>query len=155
MIVALVAIGTFGLTVDALAWAIQEDANSESSETQDSTDENAPAEVEVMDHWTTDIDAAIKSANEKDLDLMLLFTGSDWCPPCIQLEKQILSKEGFLEPAQKQFVLVILDFPQNTPLAPGLEEQNNEWATRFGVEGFPTVVLLDKDQKTICLHRLS
>ena len=98
-------------------------------------------------NWTTDAEAASEIAQQEHRDMLLLFTGSDWCPPCIKLEEQILSQAGFSEKATESFVLVKFDFPQNTPISRELELQNSEWASRFGVEGFPTLVLLDHTQK--------
>ncbi len=101
----------------------------------------AQPETEV---WTTDAAAAAALAEREGRDLLLLFTGSDWCPPCIKLEQQILSQAGFLEKASQHFVLVKLDFPQKTPLPDELQKQNDDWAGRFGIEGFPTLALLDR-----------
>jgi thioredoxin-related protein len=97
--------------------------------------------------WSTDAESAARTAREEQRDLLLLFTGSDWCPPCIKLEQQILGQPEFQSKAPEEFVLVKFDFPQNTPLPQELEVQNNAWASRFGIEGFPTVVLLDQDLK--------
>ncbi len=99
------------------------------------------------EQWGTDAKAATTQAAAEKKDMLLLFTGSDWCPPCIKLEKQVLGTSDFIEQGQQQFILVKFDFPQNTELAPELESQNAEWADRFGVEGFPTLVLVDSAQK--------
>ncbi len=106
----------------------------------------APGEPDE-DAWTTDTAAAVDNAAAQDKDLLLLFTGSDWCPPCIKLEEQILGKEEFLDSARKNFVLVKFDFPEKTQLLPELERQNEEWSDRFGIEGFPTIVLIDQDER--------
>ncbi len=97
--------------------------------------------------WSTDAKAATTQASLEKKDMLLLFTGSDWCPPCIKLEKQVLGTSDFINQGQSEFILVKFDFPQNTPLSPELEAQNAEWADRFGVEGFPTLVLVDAQQK--------
>jgi len=75
-----------------------------------------------------------------------LFTGSDWCPPCKRLEEEVFSKAEFGPEASKTFVLVKFDFPQNRELPPELVKQNEEWQAKYGVSGFPTVILVDKDQ---------
>lgn len=110
----------------------------------------APVQAWQDEHgesWKTDAEAAVEQASEEKRDMFLLFTGSDWCPPCIKLEQQILGESDFLDQAKKDFVLVMFDFPQNTTLSPEVEKQNNDWASRYGVEGFPTVVLVDHEQK--------
>ena len=97
--------------------------------------------------WTTDVAAALESARAEGKDLLLLYTGSDWCPPCIKLEEAVLSKAEFTTAAAEKFVLVKLDFPQKTELPPELEEQNQKWSDRYGVDAFPTIVLIGQDEK--------
>ncbi len=97
--------------------------------------------------WTEDVAAAIKSANDNDKDILLLFTGSDWCPPCKKLEEEVLSVPDFQVEASQHYVLVKLDFPQQTEQEENLKQQNDEWAKKFGVDSFPTVILLDKNEK--------
>jgi thiol-disulfide isomerase/thioredoxin len=109
----------------------------------------APAVVaEGEDDWETDIDVALAAAKQDGKYLLLDFTGSDWCPPCIRLENEVLSQAAFLAEAKKQFHLVKLDFPQNQQLVPvRLMEKNQEWMKRLGVDGFPTIVLLDSETR--------
>ena len=99
------------------------------------------------DVWLTDPEEATKMAVDQDKDLLLLFTGSDWCPPCIKLETEIFSKPEFLEEAKRQFVFLVFDFPREKQLPDELAAQNKKWAQRFGVEGYPTVIVLDKKQR--------
>ena len=54
--------------------------------------------------WITDMDAAKKQAAEQKKDLMIEFTGSDWCPPCMQLRANVFSKPDFQKEAQKNFL---------------------------------------------------
>ena len=98
------------------------------------------------DGWTEDAAAAVKKAAADSKDMLLLFTGSDWCPPCKRLEEEVFSKAEFGPEANKTFVLVKFDFPQTRELPPELAKQNEEWQTKYGVSGFPTVILVDKDQ---------
>ena len=61
--------------------------------------------------WTNDFEAARKQAEAENKQLLIEFTGSDWCGPCIMLKKTILSKEEFIKGMKPHFVLVQLDFP--------------------------------------------
>ena len=97
--------------------------------------------------WTTDVTAALASARADGKDVLLLYTGSDWCPPCIKLEKDILSKAEFTTAAAEKFVLVMLDFPQKKELPPEQVEQNQKWSDRYGIDAFPTIVLIDQNEK--------
>ena len=105
------------------------------------------ANLQADEIWLTDVAAATKMAKEQDKDLLLLFTGSDWCPPCKKLEEEVFSKPDFLQEAQQQFVFVVFDFPKEKELPAKLAEQNKNWAKRFGIEGYPTVVLADQEQR--------
>ncbi len=94
--------------------------------------------------WETDVDAAIAIAKKDGKSVMLEFTGSDWCPPCIMMSKKVFSKEEFVTAASKDFVLVHLDFPKGDP---ELKKKNQPYADKYKIEGFPTVILLDKEGK--------
>ncbi|MBC7979382.1 MAG: thioredoxin family protein, partial [Armatimonadetes bacterium] len=76
--------------------------------------------------------------------VMIEFTGSDWCPPCIMMTKKVFSKKEFVDGASKKFVLVHLDFPEGDP---ELKKKNEPVAEKYAIEGFPTVVLLDSEGK--------
>ena len=54
------------------------------------------------EHWQTDYDAAVKEAQKTKKTVLVLFTGSDWCPGCIALNEHALSKPEFLEFAKKK-----------------------------------------------------
>ncbi len=97
--------------------------------------------------WTENFEMAVKKAEEEDKDLFLLFTGSDWCPPCQRLEEEVLSHEDFQNEADRSFVLVKLDFPKTNPQPEEIKNQNAGLASDFGITGYPTVVLADAELK--------
>lgn len=98
------------------------------------------------DHWSENVDAALATAKSEQKDLLLNFTGSDWCQFCIQLDKDVLGNEEFIKQASAHFVLVKLDFPKNTEgMSEQVLRQNAEWQKRLGVEAFPTIALLDSE----------
>ncbi|MEQ1905624.1 MAG: thioredoxin family protein [Pirellulaceae bacterium] len=99
--------------------------------------------------FTEDVKAAIESAKKENKDLFVLFTGSDWCPPCKKLDEEVFSKSEFLEPASKNFVLLKLDFPQNREVPPEIAKQNEEWSGKYGISGFPTVAILDVNLRPV------
>ena len=75
--------------------------------------------------------------------VLLDFTGSDWCGWCIKLRKDTFSKPEFQKFAEEKLVLVELDFPRKKEQNAELKKQNQELAEKFGIEGFPTLVLVD------------
>ena len=97
--------------------------------------------------WLTDMDAAKKEAAEQKKDLMIEFTGSDWCPPCMQLRANVLTKPDFQKEAQKNFVLLELDYPRSKEQSAEVKAANQKLAEQYGVTGFPTVVFADASGK--------
>ena len=92
--------------------------------------------------WLTDFDAAKAKGVKENKPVLVDFTGSDWCPPCIQLHKVVFESAEFAAVASK-YVLVELDYPRKTPQAPELKAKNAELSKKFGISGFPTVLLID------------
>ena len=108
-----------------------------------------PAETgAVPGEWTMDFDAARKVAAEKKLPLFINFTGSDWCGWCKHMEKEVFSKPEWTAYAKDSLLLVWIDFPQDKSLVPEkYRERNQQLAATFGVEGYPTYVVLDDNGK--------
>lgn len=105
---------------------------------------SSSAFAEVPKGWSTDLDAAIIKAKVEKKSVLIDFTGSDWCPPCMVMKKKVFSKPEFIKPASKNFVLVQLDLPNGDK---ALAEKNRPHAEKFKIEGFPTTVLLDSEGK--------
>ena len=97
--------------------------------------------------WLTDMDAAKKEAAEQKKDLMIEFTGSDWCPPCMQLRANVFSKPDFQKEAQKNFVLLELDYPRSKEQSAEVKAANQKLAEQYGVTSFPTIVFADASGK--------
>ncbi|MCC6353023.1 MAG: thioredoxin family protein [Verrucomicrobiae bacterium] len=94
--------------------------------------------------WTHDFEAAKATATKEKKDLLLDFTGSDWCGWCIRLEKEVFSQQAFKDAAPKDFLLVELDFPQDeSKISPDTRSQNEKLSKQFNVEGYPTIILAD------------
>lgn len=104
----------------------------------------APAAAKDGDGpWLTNYEQALKTASAEKLPVLVNFTGSDWCGWCIRLDQETFSQPGFLDFAKKNVVLLKVDFPQKTQLPAEVAKENRALATRYGVEGFPTLVLLN------------
>jgi thioredoxin-related protein len=102
--------------------------------------------------WQTDYSAALAQAGKEHKLVLLDFTGSDWCVWCMKLSKDIFSQSEFKEFAAKNLVLVELDFPSGKPQPDEVKAQNNALAAKFGVEGFPTLILVDVGGKEVARH---
>lgn len=105
--------------------------------------------VEYNGEWIEDLDKAQLIAMQQDRPMMLDFTGSDWCIWCKRLDGEIFSTEAFQNYARENLVLVKLDFPKQKEQSAELKAQNLAAARKFGIRGFPTLVLLDSEGKEI------
>jgi protein disulfide-isomerase len=101
--------------------------------------------------WQTDYEQALASAKAARKFVLLDFVGSDWCGPCIQMKKAVFSKEAFQKFAKQNLILVEVDYPRTKTLAEKVTKQNERLLHQYGVDGsgFPTVILLDPDGKTL------
>jgi thioredoxin-related protein len=106
-----------------------------------------PVESIVADkfEWLTDFKRAQEAAKATHKALLIDFTGSDWCPPCQQLQKEVFATAEFQNYAAKNFILLEVDFPRAKEQTREVATQNMELAQKFGVQGFPYILLLDSD----------
>ena len=101
---------TLGLvTAGALSLSLGESAHASDS---------VQTEGAKVGHWTMDFDAAKKMAAEKNLPLMLNFTGSDWCGWCKLMDKNVFAEKEWQDYAGENALLVTLDFPKDKSIVP-------------------------------------
>jgi protein disulfide-isomerase len=99
--------------------------------------------------WGTDLPAALNRARSENKLVLIDFTGSDWCGWCSKFDHDVLSTDKFAGYARNRLVLVKLDFPRHHPQDAALKQANAQLAQRFGVDGFPTLVLLNSAGKEL------
>ena len=97
--------------------------------------------------WETNVTKALEISNETKKPLLLFFTGSDWCGWCIRLQKEVLKTPEFATWAKENVVLVELDYPRKEVQTPEIKKQNNELQQIFGIQGFPTIILVNGTSK--------
>ena len=90
-------------------------------------------------------DSSLNKAKAEKKLVLLDFTGSDWCQPCMALRKNVLNSPEFKGYAQTNLVLVELDFPIKKKQTEELKKANEELGSKFKVEGYPTIILLEPD----------
>jgi thioredoxin-related protein len=105
---------------------------------------SASAFASIPEGWSGDLEKALEKAKAEKKSVLVEFTGSDWCPPCIAMRKNVFTKKEFVTGASKKFILVELDYPKGDK---ALSEKNQPLAEKYKIEGFPTVVLLDSSGK--------
>jgi thioredoxin-related protein len=116
---------------------------SRTSELPSAASNSGTSALHVGAKWLTDFPAARRLAQAEGKPMLLDFTGSDWCPWCVKLEREIFSTPEFQDYATKNLVLIKLDFPHRLELPPAQREQNEHLAKQFDVQGFPTLVVLN------------
>jgi thioredoxin-related protein len=99
--------------------------------------------------WLTDFEKAKEKAKAENKMVLMDFTGSDWCPPCKALHKNVLTSPEFVEFAKKNLVLVEVDFPNKKPQSAELKKANKVLAKKFTIEAYPTIVVLDSNGKEL------
>lgn len=105
--------------------------------------------VTAKDDWGTDFDAVKKAASEGKKVILADFTGSDWCPWCMKLDGEVFKTDAFKTFAKENLVLFVADFPNEKQVAKETADQNRKLAEKYGVQGFPTVLLLDANGKEL------
>ncbi len=103
----------------------------------------------VQGKWLTSLDVAKAEAEKRNVPILVDFSGSDWCGWCLKLDKEVFSKPEFEEYADKSLVLLLIDFPRRKFQSEEMKQQNEELARSFGVEGFPSVLLIDAKGKEL------
>ncbi|MDB5232954.1 MAG: thioredoxin family protein [Chitinophagaceae bacterium] len=102
--------------------------------------------------WQTDFQKAKQSAEAEHKFILLNFSGSDWCGPCIRMHKEIFDSEVFTSYATNNLVLVNADFPRlkKHELSKDQQKKNDQLADVYNKEGiFPLTVLLTPEGKVI------
>jgi len=103
-------------------------------------------------NWHTNFEEAKMKAEKENKNILLVFSGSDWCGPCMRLEKVVWKSPEFQTEANNNWVIYRADFPRKkvNQLSPEWAERNNKLAEKYNKYGsFPLVLLLDKKGKVI------
>lgn len=107
------------------------------------------AYAHAADEWLTKYDEAIAASKKTGHPILADFTGSDWCGWCIKLHKEVFDTKEFKEWAAKNVVLLELDFPRKKEQDPAIKAKNQELSKTHGIQGFPTILILNADGKKL------
>jgi protein disulfide-isomerase len=99
--------------------------------------------------WNQDYQKALAESQKSGKPLLIDFSGTDWCPWCMKLDREVFSQDAFKKYAKDNLTLLLVDFPRKKQLSPELRKQNEELAGKFKIEGFPTVVILNSKGETL------
>ncbi|MCF8274854.1 MAG: thioredoxin family protein [Flavobacteriaceae bacterium] len=102
--------------------------------------------------WQTNFENAKALASKSNHNIVLVFQGSDWCAPCMKLDKEIWSSSEFQNLSKNHFIMFKADFPRKkaNKLSDDMTAQNTKLAEMYNSQGFfPLVVVLDKNGKVL------
>lgn len=104
------------------------------------------------DHWQFDFEQAKIEAQATNKNVLIYFSGSDWCKPCIQLKSEVMDDDAFLDYAKDEFVMVLADFPRRKKnrLTDVQTAHNEALAEKYNLQGyFPLIVITDAEGNVI------
>jgi len=107
------------------------------------------AGAQAQDAWLTNYDQALKKAKSEHKLLLMDFTGSDWCGWCIKLKKEVFDTPEFQKYAEKELVLLEVDFPNSIPQTPEQKAANEKLAQKYNIQGYPTIIVLNGREKQV------
>jgi thioredoxin-related protein len=93
--------------------------------------------------WLNSIELAQQKAKRENKDIIVNFTGSDWCSWCIRLKREVWDTQTWQDKGLKQYVGVELDFPRRKKIPAKQKSYNNRLKQKYGIRGFPSILLLD------------
>jgi len=102
-----------------------------------------PVRAAAPPGWTEDYTKAVEKAKTENKNVLLDFTGSDWCGYCIALNKEVFSTAKFKAWAKDHVVLVEVDFPHSKPQTQKVKAQNADLKSKYPAGGYPTIVIVD------------
>jgi thioredoxin-related protein len=111
----------------------------------------APASGEAVAddlQWHESLDAALASAKASGKPILTVFTGSDWCPHCKTLDRNILKSGTFRDWAGENVVLLEIDMPRKG-ISSEVRNARSQVCRSYGVRSYPTVMLIGSDGKAI------
>ncbi len=108
--------------------------------------ESVVAQEKEAIKWEMSFDEAIKRAKDENKPVLVFFTGSDWCPPCKQVDRELFHTNKFKEFSTKNLILYKADFPRNRYLvSSSAKKANRKLQFKYGINSFPTVVVMNAD----------
>jgi len=104
--------------------------------------------------WSTNYDDILNQAKLQKKPVLLFFHGSDWCPPCIKMQKEVFYNMDFIDFASEKILFLNVDFPYKNKLSDNQLKHNNQLKKKFGLpdeftQGYPQVIIINQNAKVL------
>jgi len=94
--------------------------------------------------WEMSFDKAVEKSKKENKPILIFFTGSDWCPPCKQIDRELFHTQKFEDFSERNLVLYKADFPRNRYLVSSdVKKVNSKLQYEYRISAFPTVVVIN------------
>ena len=114
----------------------------------ETTTEEQSSELEDASGWLVSFAEAKAKSTEEGKPILMEFTGSDWCPPCIALHDNVLTSDVFKQQIPEKFILLKLDNPRDkSKQTPEEIAQYKKLSAEYNVKGVPTIIVSDATGK--------
>ncbi len=102
-------------------------------------------------NWHTNLEEAITFSKKEHKKIILIFSGSDWCKPCIQLKSEVLESPDFIKNTATEYIFVHIDFKRNRKKVSKERIKYIEAiAEKYNPKGaFPYLVIFDENLKIL------
>lgn len=103
-------------------------------------------------NWESSFEEALSISQGNNKPIVLVFAGSDWCAPCIKMERDIWQSKAFVSYSNEHYVLYKADFPRKkaNKLPLEIKEQNKKLAELYNPKGhFPLVAVLNSKAEVL------
>ena len=99
--------------------------------------------------WQNDMASASEAAKKEKKPIIMLFTGSDWCPPCMKMERTTWKDAKVVEYVNKNYIPLLVDLPRGKQLPAEQVQKNQALSAKYKLRYVPTIVVTDADGKEL------
>lgn len=106
--------------------------------------------LEIKLNWMPNYKEALKRSKKEKKPILIYFTGSDWCGPCIILDKKLFHTNKFKTLSDRDLILLEVDIPRRLDiLSPEKLKANKGLQKKYRVKSFPTLMMVNHRGKKI------
>ncbi|WP_440881866.1 thioredoxin family protein [Tenacibaculum sp. C7A-26P2] len=114
-----------------------------------SQNEDVVMKLHELPKWEQTFQIAKNKAKKENKPILIYFSGSDWCGPCIKLDKELFHTKEFVDFSKNKFILYLADFPRNKDLVSEETRKINAKLARKYKNSFPSVVIINRKGKVL------